>query len=408
MSGFQATREQALAPGVEIDSYTISRVLGIGGFGVTYQADDESLQRKVAIKEYFPGSLAVRAEDGRTISARADDGDDFFDYGLRRFLDEARTLAQFHHPNIVHVNRYIEANGTAYLIMDYEEGQSLEALLRGRRWLDVLEIQPMLSSVLMGLKSVHDQSYLHRDIKPDNIFLRNDGPPLLLDFGSARQALENQRQSMTVVLTPGYAPIEQYAQEEQQGPYSDIYSVGATVFRCLVGRHPPESTARISAIHNGSEDPAVRQLRGERPDVDPAFLSVVAWMIEPRARERPQSAMEVLGALDKIDTQNLRHTAVTEMPSRAAVEPVAHVPTVELRETPVSRFLPTEEQLATLATALADAVGPIAKILVKKAAKKAQSADELTAALSQEVDNGVDRKRFIVDANKILSSKSTR
>jgi serine/threonine protein kinase len=275
----------------------------------------------------------VRAKDGRALSVRADDGADLFDYGLRRFFDEARTLDQFHHPNIVHFNRYIEANGTAYLIMDYEEGESLEQLLSVRRRLEAWQIQPMLSSVLMGLKSVHDQLYLHRDIKPGNIFLRDDRPPLLLDFGSARQALENQRQSMTVVLTPGYAPIEQYAAEERQGPYSDLYSVGATVFRCLVGRHPPESTARTSAIYNGDEDPALHQTKDGRIDLDPAFISIVEWLMQPRARERRQSAMEVLTALDRLDTQKLADSAATQLYSGSTVgEPVADVPTLDLSQ----------------------------------------------------------------------------
>ena len=147
----------------------------------------------MAIKEYFPGTLAVRADDGMTISARTEDGDDFFEYGLSRFLDEARTLAQFHHPNIVRVNRYIEANGTAYLIMDYEEGESVRDRLSTYGRLNVTDVHAILMPVLRGLKSVHERQFLHRDIKPDNIFLRADGPPLLLDFGSARQALENQR-----------------------------------------------------------------------------------------------------------------------------------------------------------------------------------------------------------------------
>ena len=197
-------RAQVLSPGVALDAYEITRTIGVGAFGVTYEAADVTLNRKVAIKEYFPAGLAQRAEDGLTITASSDDGEDFVEYGLKRFLDEARTLAQFHDPNIVHVIRYIEGNGTAYLIMDYEEGESLTSRLERQGTLHYQEALDVMIPVLYGLRAVHERHYLHRDVKPDNIFLRNEGAPLLLDFGSARQALENQRRSLTVVLTPGY------------------------------------------------------------------------------------------------------------------------------------------------------------------------------------------------------------
>ena len=222
-------RDQALPTGALIDVFEVKRVIGVGGFGVTYEADDATLNRRVAIKEYFPGALALRGEDGRTISARVSDTDGFFEYGLRRFLDEARILAQFHDAHIVRVLRYVEANGTAYLIMDYEDGESLEDHLRRHGPMEEDALRNIVVPILSGLRTVHDNRYLHRDIKPDNIFLRQDGTPLLLDFGSARQALEHQQRSMTVVLTPGFAPIEQYAAEDEQGPYSDLYSVGATI-----------------------------------------------------------------------------------------------------------------------------------------------------------------------------------
>ncbi len=403
MSSLQFARDQALAPGVSVDAYEITRVIGVGGFGVTYEAHDTTLHRKVAIKEYFPGTLAVRSGDGRTITSRTSDGDHFFDYGLRRFLDEARTLAQFHHPNIVHVNRYIEANGTAYLVMDFEEGESLEDYLQRRARLEPDEIHELIVAVLRGLRRVHQQKYLHRDIKPGNIFLRDRGPPLLLDFGSARQALENQRQSMTVVLTPGYAPIEQYAEEEAQGPYSDLYSVGATMFRCLTGRHPPESTVRLNAIHNGSEDPVSQPLRAPGAARAAQLLPLIEWLLQPRSRDRPQSAQEVLDLLDcgnravQAPPTTGRDASTGEPP-----ESLADLPTLDLNVPTVAEFRISEEQLAAFSSALAEYVGPIASVLVKKSAGSEITADDFVMSLASEVEDEHQRRAFLAKAGEIL------
>ena len=267
--------------------FEVKQVIGVGGFGVTYEADDPTLNRRVAIKEYFPGTLALRGEDGRTISARASDTDGFFEYGLRRFLDEARILAQFHDPHIVRVLRYVETNGTAYLIMDYEEGVSLEDHLRRYGPMKEDQLRHIVVAILSGLRTIHGNRYLHRDIKPDNIFLREDGTPLLLDFGSARQALEHQQRSMTVVLTPGFAPIEQYAAEDEQGPYSDLYAVGATMFRCLGGHNPPEATTRMSALHNKGEDPMGPMYEELAGSFDAELGGIVEWLMQMRASDRP-------------------------------------------------------------------------------------------------------------------------
>ena len=389
-------RDQALPTGALIDVFEVKRVIGVGGFGVTYEADDATLNRRVAIKEYFPGALALRGEDGRTISARVSDTDGFFEYGLRRFLDEARILAQFHDAHIVRVLRYVEANGTAYLIMDYEDGESLEDHLRRHGPMEEDALRNIVVPILSGLRTVHDNRYLHRDIKPDNIFLRQDGTPLLLDFGSARQALEHQQRSMTVVLTPGFAPIEQYAAEDEQGPYSDLYSVGATIFRCLGGRNPPEATARLSALHNKGEDPMGAMYQELAESFDPELVGIVEWLMHLRAADRPQTAQSVLIALEGLLADDATRSRVPTMVlgtrETPTVRPVAPAPLASL----------SVEQIEGITTLLTEFLGPIAKILVKKAVASSNSFGQLRQSLSEEIENGTDRETFLSRVSKFL------
>ena len=224
------TYHHALSPGTVIDSYEVSRVLGVGGFGVTYRAFDRTLQRDVAMKEYLPTGLAIRTPDGTTVSPKSDNDLENYEYGLKRFLDEARTLAKFREPNIVRVIRYLEAHGTAYFIMDYEDGESLSGRLKRVGTMAEDVISAIMLPILGSLKAVHEQGFLHRDIKPGNIYIRKDGSPVLLDFGAARQALGEQSRAMTGMVTPGYAPFEQYFASGKQGPWSDIYGIGATMY----------------------------------------------------------------------------------------------------------------------------------------------------------------------------------
>ena len=216
----------SLSSGMQIDHYRITKILGKGGFGITYQAWDDHLNRLVAIKEYFPHGQVTRAEDGRTI--RVNDADPLaYRKGLDRFLSEARTLAQFRDPRIVHVHGFKEAFNTAYMIMDFEEGVSLRDHILQNGPLSPPEARRILIDILRGLQVIHSRNYLHRDIKPANIMRRPDGSILLLDFGSARFTQSDQEQAFTVVVTPGYAPMEQYTTNEIQGPSTDLYAVGA-------------------------------------------------------------------------------------------------------------------------------------------------------------------------------------
>jgi len=235
---------RSLPIGYVLSDYRIEGILGQGGFGITYLATDTNLQRKVAIKEYYPREFAIR-DSTLTIRASGDKDDrDTFTWGLSRFRDEARLLARFNHPNIVAVSRTFDANGTAYLVMDYCYGKPLDEIIKKNGPLSEEQLNQILYPLLDGLKQIHSINFLHRDIKPANIFIRNDGSPVLLDFGAARQEVDHSR-SVTSLATAGYAAFEQYSTKGKQGPWTDIYGLGATLYRAVTGEKPDDSNNRI-------------------------------------------------------------------------------------------------------------------------------------------------------------------
>jgi len=287
----------ALAVGSRLDAYEIATILGVGGFGITYKGYDHDLHREVAIKEYLPSGLAQRTADGTTVVPRSDNDRKHYEYGLKQFLEEARILAKFKERSIVHVNRFIEANGTAYLVMDYEDGESLAEYLKRGGVLSEAEARAILVPILEGLRAVHAKGVLHRDIKPGNIFLRKDGPPVLLDFGAARQALGEQTRTLTGIVTPGYGPFEQYGSLGRQGAWTDLYALGATMYHCLTGRAPVEAPDRITVLQEGAPDPVKPAVEAAAGRCSRELLAVVDWMLAPQAKDRPQSADEVLTRL---------------------------------------------------------------------------------------------------------------
>ena len=272
----------ALANGYELFGYRIESVLGHGGFGITYKATEIEGGRRVAIKEYLPASFATRdAEDSSVHPAGPDDREDF-DWGLERFRQEAQTLVSFHHPNIVAVHRFFEANNTAYLVMEYERGDSLAAILARDKTLPENEIREFLFPLLDGLSRVHKAGFMHRDIKPENIFIRTDGSPVLLDFGFARQAVGVRSHSLTSIVSTGYAPFEQYLAEGNQGPWTDIYALGATLYRAVVGKKPPEATARMT------KDTLVPAAEAGAGKYGPELLGAIDAALAVNERDRPQ------------------------------------------------------------------------------------------------------------------------
>ncbi|MCJ7806372.1 MAG: DUF5050 domain-containing protein, partial [Clostridia bacterium] len=227
--------------------YLIGRVLGQGGFGITYLAWDINLNIKLAIKEFFPQDLASRAAGHSQVSAYSGSMGSQYDYGLDKFLQEARTLAQFEgHPNIVSVRDFFKANGTAYFVMSYVEGITLkDHLANSSGKLPIDQARGIIMPVLDALKEVHKVNVLHRDISPDNIFINQKGQVILIDFGAARQAIGEKGRSLSIILKPGYAPEEQYRSKGVQGPWTDIYAVGATLFHLVTGQQPPEALERL-------------------------------------------------------------------------------------------------------------------------------------------------------------------
>lgn len=281
----------ALEPGRSIYEYRIDRVLGGGGFGITYLAQDVNLQLPVAIKEYFPANVAVRAED-RSVQVRSPESAERFDWGLERFVDEARALASFRHPNIVRVLRYFKENGTAYIVMDYESGDPLKLWAARQPGLDQATLLRLVYPLLDGLEAVHKLNFLHRDIKPDNIYIRADGSPVLLDFGAARRVSSDH--DMTNIVSPGFAPFEQYHSKGNQGPWTDLYSLGAVLYWLTTGHKPVDAAARVR------EDamPSTVSLASAAAFGLP-LLQAIDWALQPHEKDRPQSVAALREALRK-------------------------------------------------------------------------------------------------------------
>ena len=225
--------------------YMVGRVLGQGGFGITYLAWDESLKARVAVKEYMPNEMAARV--GTTVSVAMKSRAEDFAYGLERFQEEARTLAKFMgQPNIAGVTDYFDENGTSYFVMDYIEGISFKTYIANAGGkVSVEEALNVMIPVLRALTAVHAEGFIHRDVTPDNIYITKDGNVKLLDFGSARYSLGDKSKSLDVVLKVGYAPKEQYTRRGRQGPYTDVYSCAACLYAAITGFLPPESLERL-------------------------------------------------------------------------------------------------------------------------------------------------------------------
>ena len=279
-----------LAEGTVLENYRVLRLLAAGGFSFVYLAQDEN-DAPVVIKEYLPSTLAVRtgASPSPTI-APADVGR--FNYGLKCFFEEGRALARLQHPNVVRVLNFFRANDTCYLVMRYERGRTLETHIRHRRGLpDEVWVRSTFAQLLNGLREVHSNKLLHLDIKPANVFLRDDDSPILLDFGAARQTLSAEGGKLPPTYTPGYAAPEQYARAGDLGPWSDIYSVGATVYACLASAAPQPAHKRLRK----DELRPARKAWGDRYSA--VLLDIVDWCLRLDHLERPQSVLALQKAL---------------------------------------------------------------------------------------------------------------
>src|SRR5258708_7850085 len=281
----------ALPPRYGLHWYVLERALGQGGFGITYLSRDTNLDQLVAIKESLPVDVATRRPEG-TVRSRTKEQDERYRGGLERFIREARTLAKFDHPNIVRVHSVFEFNDTAYMVMRFEEGETLAALLERRQAMPETELMRILLPILDGLELVHGAGFIHRDIKPDNIHIREDGSPVLPHFGSARHALGNPR-TVPILVAPGYAPFEQYySSGESQGPWTDIYGLGATCYRAIAGRAPMDAIARSKGVLGSTKEmllPAAVVGNGRYSE---RLLKAVDHALGFAEHERPQSIAE--------------------------------------------------------------------------------------------------------------------
>jgi serine/threonine protein kinase len=363
--------QATLAQGIRLQEYRIERVLGAGGFGLTYLANDENLNLRVALKEYLPNDIALRAEDN-SVRPRDDSLADAFAWGRQRFLDESRTLASFRHPNIVRVMRFFEANSTAYMVMEFVEGDALPDWIKSRRPLDEAQVRGVIVPLLQGLSVVHGAGYLHRDIKPGNIFMRSEGGPVLLDFGSARQKRADTE--LTAIVSPGYAPFEQYHETGNQGPWSDLYAIGGVMYWMVTGQRPTEAAGRV---RTDAMPPAVQL--GDRGRYGLEFLAAIDWALAPHEEQRPQSVPELVQALGGGSTPATEKTAVNER-------------TVKAAPAPAPAF--SAETLEMLEKEIAQHLGPIANVVVKNAAKKASTYAALVQVLAAEIPEGAARARF--------------
>src|SRR5262245_7670775 len=275
----------ALPDGTElVGDYRIKRVLGAGGFGITYLADEMALARLVTIKEYFPAEVAARSTTSEASPRSCDCAEDY-KWGLERFIEEAQTLARFVHPNIVRVYRYFRANNTGYMVLHFEEGASFKAWLRGlRRAPRQPELDGILKPLLEALETVHAGDFLHRDIAPDNIIIRKDGSPVLIDFGSARGEIANHSKTVSALVKPGYSPYEQYATDgRRQGPWTDIYALGATLYHAVSGKRPPDAPSRMV------NDEYVPARAAALSSYRSGFLAAIDQALRLEVGERPRS-----------------------------------------------------------------------------------------------------------------------
>jgi serine/threonine protein kinase len=281
---------QPLPDGTALQKYRILRVLASGGFSFVYLAHDEN-EAPVAIKEYLPATLALRV-NGAAHPQVAEEHLAKFRAGMKSFFEEAGAIAHLEHPNVVRVIDFFRANDTVYLVMRYERGRTLQEHIKNHRGpLEELWVRNTFAQLLDGLREVHTHKLLHLDIKPANVYLRNDGSPVLIDFGAARQVLSGEGMNLPPTYTPGFAPPEMHLKREFLGPWSDIYSVGATMYACFAAAAPQSADARLD------KDLLVPASRAFAKRYAADLLRIVDWCLELNHLRRPQSVLALQKAL---------------------------------------------------------------------------------------------------------------
>lgn len=290
----EPSQNSELPAGCNLDNYTIDSVLGGGGFSIVYLAHVQDSPFQVVIKEYMPRKLAFRAKDGHTVFPREESDIERFTHGKKLFFQEASTLANLKHPNIVNVLNFFRANGTVYMVMEYEKGINLQDYIkRHNGGLSEQLLRTVFIPLLEGLKVIHSQGLLHLDIKPGNIYLRAGGNPLLLDFGAVHEMQQSRRNLPGQVLTLGFSPTEQSTAGGYVGPWTDIYAIGASMRACLDGNAPPPADERRM---KDTMRPAVEAFK---KSYSHSLLAAIDWAMEVDPLLRPQNVDQFLEALKK-------------------------------------------------------------------------------------------------------------
>ncbi len=288
----------ALPPGAVLDHYEINRTLGQGAFGVTYQSYSHRFKAPCVIKELLPVDFATRAPRTMHIIPLVAENEAILEKCRADFMREATILHEVNHPNVVKILDFFGGNGTNYMVMPYEDGSDYERYLKKLRQAgespSEQDLMRLLHPVLDGLVCVHAKGFLHRDIKPENILVTAKGEPLLIDFGAARQVIGSRSRPISMILTPKYAPFEQYSSTKKQGPYTDIYSLAAVMHRAIAGEPPPEAPDRADG-----DDKYIPLVDRYSRHYSPQFLQAIDWALRPQSHLRPQTIEEWRQALPR-------------------------------------------------------------------------------------------------------------
>src|SRR5919107_1277731 len=322
----KAYSNKALPPGTVLREWRLEEVLGVGGFGIVYKARGIYFDELVAIKEYFPSSISERDEDATVVPIDSD-SEEVHALGLKKFVEEAKLLWNLstpsRHPNIVSVRSLFEIHGTAYMVMDFEEGMSLSRMLKQGRRFNERSLWNILRPIAEGLERAHRVGVLHRDIKPPNILINEDNRPVLIDFGSARFEAAEATSTKVTFHTPPYAAIEQYVRTNPHGPWPDIYALAVVLYECVTGEKPPEVLERL---HAGLGKPLSE---GKWPGYSKRFLAAVDAAMTVKPEERPQSIGDWLAMFGKTagqSTDEADDEATRFYAAQVAAEDIVPVP----------------------------------------------------------------------------------
>ncbi|MEO5333596.1 MAG: serine/threonine-protein kinase [Magnetococcus sp. YQC-5] len=287
--------DEALPVDFELHHYQIKKVLGRGGFGITYLARDPMLEMDVVIKELYPKFMGVARNRSHAVVVPDSANKDVFQQSMERFVEEGRHIARFHNESIVRILSFFQENGTAYLVMEYMEGETLYAKYQKGACRSEADLMRIVRPLMKALQLLHNEGLVHRDVKPGNIYIRKDGSPMLLDFGAARQYISDLTGNLTSLLTPGYAPLEQYSgKKSEHGPWTDIYSLAAVLYAGVVGHPPIDVIARSNALLHDGKDPLVLAMTVGKERYSRHFLGAIDTALRIGHAERPKNMDEWL------------------------------------------------------------------------------------------------------------------